>query len=779
MDEVASMGYLESRAMRRVSLKASILLCLVAGAFAASGEPRLRPGSDYFPPPGDAWERREPAELGMHPGRLAAAVRFAIENETSMPVDLEAGMRERLAGKPHNELLGPLKPRGSANGLVLRHGYIVAEWGDTRRVDMTFSVTKSYLATVAGLALDRGRIVDLDASVAESIRGIGFDSPHNARITWRHLLQQTSEWQGTLWGKPDTADRRRGAERELQAPGTFWEYNDVRVNQTALALLRLWGEALPEVLRVEVMDPIGASDTWIWHGYRNSDVEVDGRTVRSVSGGGHWGGGLWISSRDQARFGYLHLRGGRWGERRLLSEDWLDELATASELRPTYGLMWWLNSGRQLWPSAPESSFAARGGGDNLVWIDPEHDLVAVLRWIERGTVDAFLERLLASVQPRIAAFVDVTETHLPGGLDGPSMDAATADVDGDGDQDLLIAQEHRANILLLNDGRGRFTDVSGERLPQVAHDSEDIAFADFDGDGDLDAVVVSEDDEVNELYLNDGGGTFSDGGERLPVGGRSNAVQVADLDLDGSPDLVIGNQGQNVLLLGDGRGYFHDATAGRLPAADDATQDLELGDADGDGDLDLLVANHGDNRLLLNDGSGRFAAAPAGHLPLRAAAEETREADFGDVDGDGDLDIFFANIRGFVRDADPQNRLLLGDGRGVFRDATGSRLPADSDRCFDGDFVDVDGDGDLDILTSVANRDMQRRAVVAGPYRVYLNDGAGVFREATGAVMPPSAVGRGFDVEAADFDGDGRLDLYLASRGGADRLLLAQRRPD
>ena len=371
------------------------------------------------------------------------------------------------------------------------------------------------------------------------------------------------------------------------------------------------------------------------------------------------------------------------------------------------------------------------------------------------------------------AKFRDVTESHLPvPALEGLSMDAKPADVDGDGDLDMIVASEFRPNLLLINDGQGVFSDQSTERLPAAEHDSEDIGVGDFDGDGDVDIVIVSEDDQVNELHLNDGSGHFTDATDGLPVTGTSNAVQVADLSGDGHPDILIGNNGQNRFLLNDGKGGFTDATAKRLPERDDVTQDLELGDVDGDGDADLLVGNEDDNQLLINDGKGHFSAQPD-RLPLRDTPEETREADFGDIDGDGDLDILFANIRGFVADADPQNRLLLNDGQGQFEDVTAARLPADSDRCFDGDFIDVDADGDLDIVTSNANRGDGPRRIAVTPWRVYLNDGSGQFTEGTDSVLPDSAAGRGFDVEAGDFDGDGRLDLYLASRRGTDRLLL------
>ncbi len=205
---------------------------------------------------------------------------------------------------------------------------------------MTFSVTKSYLSTVAALAEREGLLPDLDRRVGLDVAGDLFDSPQNRDITWRHLLQQTTEWEGTLFGKPDTADRRRGIDRTLQRPGMFWEYNDVRVNLLALSLLHLWKKPLPRILKEEIMDPIGASDSWSWNGYDTSFVDLEGRRVQSVSGGGHWGGGLFISTRDHERFGYLFLRNGRWKGRQILLDDWVARATTPVAIQPNYGFMW-------------------------------------------------------------------------------------------------------------------------------------------------------------------------------------------------------------------------------------------------------------------------------------------------------------------------------------------------------------------------------------------------------------------------------------------------------
>lgn len=335
----------------------------------------------------------------MDSALLKQAIDYAKAHLTSLSEDPGVWLRERFAHVPYQDIVGPTKPRGGVNGIVLKHGYIVAEWGDTRRVDMTFSVTKSYLSTVAGLAWDDGLIQDLNDPIGRYVRDGTFSSPHNAPITWHNLLQQTSEWEGTLWGKPDIADRRKGVDRELRAPGTFWEYNDVRVNLMAYSLLQLWRRPLPRVLKERIMDPIGASTTWRWYGYRTSWTEIDGLKIQSVAGGGHWGGGMFISTRDHARFGLLMLRDGVWGNRRLLSSEWIRRATTPSDVEPDYGYMWWLNTGRKFFPAAPESAFFAVGAGaTNVIYVDRAHDLVTVTRWID-GTehVNEFLRLVLAA----------------------------------------------------------------------------------------------------------------------------------------------------------------------------------------------------------------------------------------------------------------------------------------------------------------------------------------------------------------------------------------------
>ena len=372
---------------RLVAIIPSLLITALVGCQAISRtEPSYQ--SEYFPAAGQ-WEHRSPEQVGIDAERLSAAIDFAIANESTAPRDLEQNHYLSFGLEPHGEPIGPFKTRGEMTGIVLRHGYIVAEWGEPRRVDMTFSVTKSFLSSTVGLAWDQGLIRNLHEPVANYVPTDHFESAHNARVTWDHLLRQTSDWQGTLWGKPDWADRppddvplAEHVQRARHTPGSVWR------------------RPLPQVLRQYLMDPIGASNTWRWYGYENSWVIIDGLNMQSVSGGGHWGGGMWLSARDQARFGYLTLRRGRWRDRQILSDEWVTRALTPTPAEPGYGFMnWFLNTERQRLPAAPETAFFHLGAGTNMIYVDPDNDLVVVVRWISRNATNAFVEKVLAALQ--------------------------------------------------------------------------------------------------------------------------------------------------------------------------------------------------------------------------------------------------------------------------------------------------------------------------------------------------------------------------------------------
>jgi CubicO group peptidase (beta-lactamase class C family) len=403
----------------------------------------------YYPAAG-SWEKRAAAQVGLLQSSVDSAVKIAIASESTTPKDLlQNHVASSFGREPNSEAVGPFTVRTGANGMIIRRGYIVAEWGDVDRPDNTYSVTKSFVSTTIGLAFDRKMIRNLNdpvhlymppvvalkgapqanaslamvppnamgdgnGSATASKTGMAYDafdlfdpfsSEHNRKITWDHLLRQTSDWQGTLWGKPDWADRPQGdveqwKMRARNAPGTVYTYNDVRVNATALASLMIWRRPLPQVLRELVMDPIGASNTWRWYGYDNSWIVLDGQLVQSVAGGAHWGGGMIINARDMARFGLLTLRKGKWGDKQILSEEWI-KLATTPGVNTGYGFMnYFLNTGKRLAPSAPEQSWQHRGNGQNIIYVDPVNDIVIVARWINTArSLDNMIKQVLVGIK--------------------------------------------------------------------------------------------------------------------------------------------------------------------------------------------------------------------------------------------------------------------------------------------------------------------------------------------------------------------------------------------
>jgi CubicO group peptidase (beta-lactamase class C family) len=367
----------------------------------------------YFPNPSEKWESISNTAAGFNNNHLSDAIEFAKANGSSWPLDLtEAGAvpgLTQIEQEPWNQPLGIYIPRGGPAGLILKDGKIAAKWGDPARVDMTFSIAKSYLAVLCGLAIDDGLIGTVDDRVGDYVSGDLFTAPQNQSITWRHLLNQSSEWEGTLFGKPDLVDRNRqlgpgadnsqkGHHRDLHIPGTYWEYNDVRVNVLALSLLHVFKRPLPEVLKERIMDPIGASNGWSWHGYENSWVEIDGETIQSVPGGTHWGGGIHIDTFDHARMALLIHHDGNWAGNQLLSKKWCEDLRTPSTIRPGYGYLWWLNTEGKEYPGTPETCYAAVGAGTNIMFIDPEDDLIIVARWVEQNCVSSFLAKVVAAL---------------------------------------------------------------------------------------------------------------------------------------------------------------------------------------------------------------------------------------------------------------------------------------------------------------------------------------------------------------------------------------------
>jgi CubicO group peptidase (beta-lactamase class C family) len=350
--------------------------------------------------------------------RFRDAIDFAVAHEVDWPRDpftdpLRWGVHH-ADPPPYNVLRGPVHPRGGVSGLVLQRGRVAAAWGEPERADLTFSVAKTYLAMLAGVAHGQGLLPDVDEPVVARVPGIGFDSSHNRAVTWRHLLEQTSEWEGTCFGVPDTVDRyrtvagdprppqgKKGDARPLSAPGTYWEYNDVRINQFSLALLHLFSRPLPEVFDETLMQPLEASASWRWRGYEDAWVDVGSRRVQSVPGGTHWGAGMSISARDQAKLGQLLLDDGVYKGRQLIPAAWVQRMREPNAVAPFYGWLLWLNRDGRTFPGASSQAYCMVGAGGHLVWIEPAHEAVVVVRWLDTAHTPGFMQRIAEALATR------------------------------------------------------------------------------------------------------------------------------------------------------------------------------------------------------------------------------------------------------------------------------------------------------------------------------------------------------------------------------------------
>ena len=379
---------------------------------------------NYYPS-ANQWDVKSPTSFQIDTNKLNAAVQFAKDNESKNPKNLWLTQAMQFGKEPFSDPIGPMASRGPASGLIIYKGYIIASWGDPNAVEMVNSVTKSFVSTVVGLAVEKGLIHSIDDKVYTYLppiqvakNGVAemqnpieqtsfiypFETAHNRKISWDHLLRQTSDWEGVLWGKPDWADRPSDKSDEWTTrkrfePGTVYKYNDTRVNALALAATAVWRKPLPEVLREQVMNPIGASNTWAWTGYNNAWIVLDGKMIQSVSGGGHFGGGMFINAYDMARFGLLTLRKGNWNGKQIIPESWIQKATTPTTANTGYGFMnYFLNTNQKMYPSAPASAYAHIGNGTNAIYVDSEHDIVAVVKWMDDKSMDGFLKLMLSAL---------------------------------------------------------------------------------------------------------------------------------------------------------------------------------------------------------------------------------------------------------------------------------------------------------------------------------------------------------------------------------------------
>jgi len=197
----------------------------------------------------------------------------------------------------------------------------------------------------------------------------------------------------------NAVEGRKGDPRPLQTPGSYWEYNDVRINQFSYALMHLFERSIPDVFREYIMQPLGCSELWQWHGYQNSWAEIGGNRLQSVPGGGHWGGGMVISARDQSLIAQLLINNGKFGANQLVSKEWISSMLTPCSLAPFYGFFTWLNTNHVISQSASEQSYFAIGIGGQIVWHDPIERLVAVIRWADSDHFEDYIRLIFINAR--------------------------------------------------------------------------------------------------------------------------------------------------------------------------------------------------------------------------------------------------------------------------------------------------------------------------------------------------------------------------------------------
>jgi hypothetical protein len=371
------------------------------------------------------------------------------------------------------------------------------------------------------------------------------------------------------------------------------------------------------------------------------------------------------------------------------------------------------------------------------------------------------------------SSFLDETDLRLPA-LEDETTRVVSVDVDGDDDNDILFAEGgvlSNQNVIWINDGNGFFTDETSSRLPLFEDPSNDLDLADVDGDDDLDLVIANSWDG-NHILLNDGQGSFTLHPEDLPfIGDISYGVRLCNVTGDYLPDIVFANVlGRNRLYENDGDGTFTDVSEDKLPFDLDDSVELCCQDVNSDSINDLIFFNWDPNlglqdRLLINDGSGRFHDSTTTLMPDISNASLDGES--VDLDGNSNLDLVIAESPLFPDSGGPvpgtgQNLTLINNSPahpGQFLDESGSRMPAIFEWSNGLSAGDIDGEEGVDLV--FANADLGAGA----QNRLYMNNGQGFFSDVTSSWLPFREE-LSTDVFIHDLDGDGDNDILVANAG-------------
>ncbi|AGY57814.1 FG-GAP-like repeat-containing protein [Gloeobacter kilaueensis] len=335
---------------------------------------------------------------------------------------------------------------------------------------------------------------------------------------------------------------------------------------------------------------------------------------------------------------------------------------------------------------------------------------------------------------------------------DGP---AATGDIDGDGDSDIVGAKETGSNgtslLLLLNDGKGNF--ISTPSISLTAQVSS-VALADVDGDRDLDLIAAVSNANTIQVFKNNGNGTFA-APQSFASGGNSSFLVLADLNGDNNLDIAAVNPSSNTVsvLSGSGTGSF----AGAINfAVGTGPSSLVAGDFDGDGDRDLATANTGSNNVsvLKNDGKANFTTAQTLIVPGSPTTLTT-----GDLDGDGDLDLAAGIGNNVPYEIKRSVSVLTNSGSGNFAVSGNIAIYGPASAVVAGD---IDKDGDLDLIVGSSAFSATVYGSSPSSLNVLKNDGIASFTN-TQTILNNGSTST---VLIKDLDGDSDLDVVTVGFG-------------
>jgi CubicO group peptidase (beta-lactamase class C family) len=286
----------------------------------------------------------------------------------------------------------------STGAVVIDNGRLVAAWGDTQRPHKIHSARKSFMSTLFGIAVKQGRI-DLDWTMQQ----LRIDdlppslTPQEKQARVRDLLMARSGVYHDAAAETRTMKELR-PQRGSHPPGTFWYYNNWDFNVVGAILRNITGEDTFQAMERHIARPIGMETFTAANG--------EYKTVRASQYPAYH---MWLTAPDFARFGWLMLNRGRWGNSQVIPADWVAEVThpwtPEARSRIAYGYMWWVSQTNQQYRTdVGPGSFSARGSGGQILIVAPARGIVVAHlndqeenEKLEKGQFDTFLQAIFAA----------------------------------------------------------------------------------------------------------------------------------------------------------------------------------------------------------------------------------------------------------------------------------------------------------------------------------------------------------------------------------------------